>query len=59
MKFNFHDPHDDGSTLVTWRDHTGPGQALIHDVEQARDLADANLPGAVSDAARAYLERVA
>lgn len=58
MNFNFHEPHDDGSTLVTWQDHSGAGHALIHDAEQARDLAAANLPGAVSDAARAYLERV-
>lgn len=56
MNFRFH-PRSDGSTLITWRDHTGAGHALIHDAEQARDLAAANLPGAVSQAARAYLER--
>lgn len=55
MTFTFHN-RSDGSTLITWADGGG-GHALIHDAEQAHDLAMANLPGAVSDAARAYLER--
>ncbi|NKG21081.1 hypothetical protein [Paeniglutamicibacter terrestris] len=57
ITFNFHDRDNDGSTLVTWRTESALGHALIHDAEQARDLAGLNLPGAVSEAAQAYLDR--
>lgn len=50
-KFNFlNRPHN--STLVTWAD----GHAVIHDAEQAQNLAAASIPG-VSEAARAYLDK--
>lgn len=49
-QFNFlNRPHN---TLVTW----DGGHAVIHDVEQAQDLAAASIPG-VSAAARAYLDK--
>lgn len=50
MKFKFRDLPGD-STLITWKG----GQAVIHDTEQALQLADADL-GATSAAARIYLD---